>query len=258
MRLFLAMVIGLGVASCAKQKAEFKTGIWRGVIELQGQQLPFNFEVIKDTSYKVYLKNAGERLLLDEVTLSGDTVNMVLHIFDAELRAKINGDELSGYYVKNFEKDYRLPFHAKFGKAFRFEKVSKEASVDFSGKYAVRFIHDKDTAISVGVFSQHGNHIEGTFLNQDGDYRYLEGSVVNGKMWLSTFDGHHAYLFSATRHDKILSGDYWSGKGRHETWIGTADENAALPDLESLTYFQLHGRNQIPHTMVQAKRQPGC
>ena len=52
------LVLSLSIfilASCSKS-AEFKTGNWRGVIELQGKQLPFNFEVVKeDGKYKVYL-----------------------------------------------------------------------------------------------------------------------------------------------------------------------------------------------------------
>ena len=240
MRLLPALALVLGLTACNTQTATLKTGIWRGVIEMQGQQLPFNFEVRQDSSgYKVYLKNAGEKLLLDEVSIVGDTVNMVLHIFDAALKAKINGGELSGYFVKNFEKNYRLPFHATWGDDFRFKKVSDHTSVDFSGKYAVKFIFGKDTTSSVGIFRQKGSYVEGTFLNMDGDYRYLEGNVVDGKMMLSTFDGHHAYIFSATKINKTtLTGDYWSGKAHHETWVGVENENAEPPDGESLTYLK--------------------
>jgi len=54
------------------------------------------------------------------------------------------------------------------------------ACPDFSGKYAVQWVHEKDTTASVAIFRQHGNYVEGTFLNPDGDYRYLEGNVVDG------------------------------------------------------------------------------
>ena len=211
---------------------------------MQGQKLPFNFEVARtgktdSAGYKVYLKNAGEKLTLDEVRLDRDTVRMVLHIFDAELVARVSDGELTGYYVKNFERNYRLPFHATWGEDFRFAKKSKSACTHFTGKYSVRFVHDKDTTVSVCIFRQDGNYVEGTFLNPDGDFRYLEGNVVDDKMWLSTFDGHHAYIFSATRKDKTtLIGDYWSGKAHHESWMGIENENAGLPDPESLTYLK--------------------
>ena len=250
MRLLIVLAIVLGMASCTTQKAELKSGIWRGVIAMQGQQLPFNFEVVSydtgalgskntSTGYKVYLKNAGEKLLLDEVSFSRDTVTMVLHIFDAELRAKVNGGELTGYYIKNFEKNYRLPFRATWGDDYRFAKANPQANVDFTGKYSVTFSNGQDTRVSVGIFRQNGNYVEGTFLNPSGDYRYLEGNVAGDKMWLSTFDGDHAYIFSGIRKNKTtLTGDYWSGKTRHETWVGVENENAALPDLESLTFLK--------------------
>ena len=181
---------------------------------MQGQQLPFNFEVAKvGSGYNVYLKNGGEKLLLDEVNMIQDTVRIVLHIFDAELRAKIDGGALTGFFIKNSEKDYRLPFRATWGDDYRFLKMTDQSAADFTGTYAVKFVHEKDTTVSVGIFKQKGNYVEGTFLNPDGDYRYLEGNVVDGKMWLSTFDGHHAYIFSAIKkNENILVGDYWSGK----------------------------------------------
>ncbi len=240
MRLLFVLAFWLVFSSCTSQKAELKTGIWRGVIEMQGQRLPFNFELIKeDSMYKVFLRNGKEKLLLDEVSVNQDSVKMVLHIFDAELRAKIGNGVLSGYYIRNFIKDYRLPFRAMWGDDFRFEKVSEKAGADFAGKYAVQFVHEKDTTASVGIFVQRGNYVEGTFLNTDGDYRYLEGNVVDGKMWLSTFDGHHLYIFSAIKKgDGTLVGDYWSGKAWHQTWTGVLNDHATLQDAESLTYLK--------------------
>ena len=240
MRLLLVLALWLVVDSCTLQKTELRAGIWRGVIEMQGQQLPFNFEVVKVASgYNIYLKNGAEKLLLDEVNVIQDTVSIVLHIFDAELRAKMDGGELTGFFIKNTEKNYRLPFRATLGDDYRFEKVNDQSAADFTGTFAVKFVHERDTAVSVGIFKQKGNYAEGTFLNPDGDYRYLEGNVVDGKMWLSTFDGHHAYIFSAVgKNENTLVGDYWSGKTYHASWTGMRDEHAALPDPESLTYLK--------------------
>jgi thiol-disulfide isomerase/thioredoxin len=240
MRIWLLLTLWLAFDSCTSQKPELKTGVWRGLIEMQGQQLPFNFEVVKtDSGFNAYLKNGTEKIVLDEVSVIGDSLKMVLHIFDAELKAKIGDDRLSGYYNRNFIMDYRLPFHATWGDNFRFEKVTDAETTDFSGKYAVQFVHEKDTTSSVGIFKQHGSYAEGTFLNPDGDYRYLEGNIVNGKLWLSAFDGHHAYIFTAMkRKDNTLAGDYWSGKTWHQTWSGVPNDKAALPDADSITYLK--------------------
>ena len=121
----MAGLVSLLLAACKKDSEDvnlLKTGQWRGVIEIQDQDLPVNFEVIRDEKggYDAYLLNADERLLLDEVNVNGDSVDMILHIFDANIKAKISGDSLEGVFVKNYENDYRLPFRAGHGQDFRF------------------------------------------------------------------------------------------------------------------------------------------
>lgn len=227
--------------SCSRGPAELKPGVWRGVIQLQGQELPFTFEVENQgSSYRVYLRNASEKLTLDEVSIMADSVKMVLHIFDAELRAKINGNSLDGFYFKNYDTSFKLPFTASFGDDFRFAETIDKTTTDFSGKYGVVFVSDKnDTTLSIGIFNQKGNHVEGTFLTPVGDYRYLEGNVVDDKLYLSTFDGNHAFLFTAAKNDQgYLIGDYWSGKSAHETWTGVRNDNATIPNAEALTYLK--------------------
>ncbi len=126
---FLALIALL--ASCSKTPELPKTGIWRAVLKLQGQQLPFNLDVVKDTtgSVDVYMINAGERLLLDEVSLERDSVRINLHMFDAQLRVKNFGDSLSGYFELNYTAGYRIPFKAAFGQDFRFTARDKAASM---------------------------------------------------------------------------------------------------------------------------------
>jgi thiol-disulfide isomerase/thioredoxin len=219
-----------------------KTGIWRGTIEIQGQQLPFNFELITDADggYDIYLRNAGERLLLDEIAIGNDSVNIGLHIFDANIKAAIHGDTLQGEFIKNYEKDYNIPFLAVYGQAFRFEKPKDTVNIpDFTGKYSVNFINEGDTTKAVGIFSQVRDSVTGTFLTETGDYRYLQGNVNNGMMQLSTFDGNHAYIFTASKQaNGNLMGEFYSGKTHMEFWEAEKNENAALAHPESLTYLK--------------------
>ncbi len=245
MRRYLVVITTLALAACGKKTETtdmLKTGMWRATIEIQGQQLPFNFELTKDNDggYDIYIRNADERLLLDEVNVTGDSVNIGLHIFDANIKAAIKGDTLQGEFIKNYEKDFNIPFTAVYGQTFRFEKVKDQKDVpDFSGKYAVTFTHEFDTTKAVGIFKQQGDSVTGTFLTPTGDYRYLQGNVVNGLMQLSTFDGNHAYIFRATKkEDGSLTGEFISGKNHMEFWEGIKDENASLPDPESLTYLK--------------------
>ncbi len=239
MRLLTPIVLGMLFYGCSTQTPpSLQTGWWRGEITLQGQKLPFNFEVSEAAGkYRASLKNLDERLTLDDVGFEDDSVIFRMHIFDAELKAKISGDSLVGFYIKNFEKNYRLPFKAAAGQDFRFGKVSA-STPDFSGKYSVFFSNPEESTVAVGIFNQTGNGLEGTFITPTGDYRYLEGNVENGQLNLSTFDGHHAFLFTATQSGDTLHGDYWSGKSFHQQWIGIKDDQAQLPDAESLTFLK--------------------
>src|SRR5688572_27044597 len=149
-RIGIALVVAGLMAGClAKKEAtvRLKTGNWRAIVQIQGQDLPFNLEIVKDSAdgFDAYLRNAGEQLLLDEVTVKNDTVSIELHVFDATIKAQIMGDELRGQFIKNFESDYRLPFSAEYGKTYRFQRgKASENAPDFTGKYAVTFIHEAD------------------------------------------------------------------------------------------------------------------
>jgi thiol-disulfide isomerase/thioredoxin len=237
--IILTMFIAASLVACQSEKKELKSGTWRGIIHLQEQELPFTFTVSNDSGkYKAVLHNASEEILLDEIKITGDTVEMMLHIFDASLKARIDGDKLSGTFVKYYAPQANMPFTATYGDEYRFAPAGESSSVDVSGKYQVVFKTEKDTYPSVGLFEQKGNQVTGSFLVSNGDYRFLEGSIVDGKLKLSGFDGNHAYLFIASVRSDSLVGDYYSGKSSHETWTAMKNDQAVMPDAESLTYLK--------------------
>ena len=84
----------------------------------------------------------------------------------------------------------------------------------------------------MGEFKQTGNKVTGTFLTTTGDYRYLEGAVNGSKLYLSCFDGGHAYLFTADVKDSI---NLANGKFGNDTWAAIKNAKAILPDAYSLT-----------------------
>jgi thiol-disulfide isomerase/thioredoxin len=233
------------LAGClAKEKGSnpLKTGTWRAVLDIQGHPLPFGLEITKDSSggYDASIRNAEERLMLDEISVTGDSIAINLHIFDAVIKATIGDDTLKGVFIKNYDPGFNFPFQAVYGQTYRFEKDHTASNPpDFSGKYSVTFVHEKDTTPAVGVFHQYGDSVTGTFLTPTGDYRYLQGNVVHDTLKLSAFDGNHAFLFIAVkRDDHTLAGDYYSGRARYETWVAEKNDQAGLPDAESLTYLK--------------------
>ncbi|MBL7850920.1 MAG: TlpA family protein disulfide reductase [Cyclobacteriaceae bacterium] len=244
--------------SCQSPAPDLKTGTWRGVIGIQGKELPFTFDVEKSgDSYRAYLKNVSEKILLDEITFRGDSVYMTLHVFDADLRARVEGDKLTGTFYKKYAPDFSMPFTATFGDDYRFVKnTDEQVTPDFSGTYQLEFKPDKDPAYpSVGVFEQRGNHLTGTFLTPMGDYRFIEGNVVDGQLLLSTFDGNHAFLFTATLSGDSLRGDYYSGKSAHEVFYGVKNPDARMPDPESLTFLK-EGYDRIDFSFPDLQGNP--
>lgn len=261
-RLWLLTSISILVLSCSIERNASqhpKAGMYRATLTLQNQLLPFNFELTKDSngSFDVYLRNADERLLLDEVSTREDSLFITLHVFDAIIKARVQGDSLTGVFIKNSVADYIIPFKAVYGQAYRFApSTSQKPATDFSGKYSVTFLHEQDTTPAIGIFQQQGDSVTGTFLTPTGDYRYLEGNIINETMHLSTFDGNHAYVFTATKQpDGTLKGDYRSGKSWFETWTGIPNENATLPDAELLTYLK-EGYDKIDFTFPDVNNKP--
>lgn len=217
-------------------------GMWRATLEFQEEYLPFNFELTQDPSgsYKIYIINARERLLLDEVFIKGDSVTIPMHIFEASFRTVWKDGKLSGQFVKHLDPSNPIPFEAVPGQQYRFETAGNSTpTVDFSGKYRVQFFNVKDTTDAIGVFLQRKDSVTGTFLTATGDYRYLQGNVINDTLHLSAFDGNHAYLFKAfmTSPDKI-DGIFYSGRTQKKNWSGVKDDAAALPDAYKMTYLK--------------------
>lgn len=225
------------LSSCSKKNSPSpRTGDWRGIIQTQGQEIPFNFEIDSTMNgYLVSIRNAEEKIALDEIRIDEDTITMVMHIFDAELRARIHGDSMTGWFIKNYESGYRLPFAAKAGQSYRFVPSSSDTT-SFAGTYATTFTNETDTTQAVAIFRQNGSTVHGTFLTPTGDYRFIEGQVVDGKLNLSVLDGNHLYLFTAEKKSAdVLQGTWWSGRSWKQDWIAHKDPAAQLPEATTLT-----------------------
>ena len=109
----------------------------------------------------------------------------------------------------------------------------------YEGKWEVTFSpQTKDSSKAIGVFthSNGSSYVTGTFLTETGDYRYLDGMMYNGMLYLSCFDGSHAYLFTAENNNaEITNGHFYSGTAWEEPWIGKRNDAFKLNDPETIT-----------------------
>jgi peroxiredoxin len=224
----------------ASAQTKLKTGIWRGALTTKsGTEIPFNFDV-KDTAGKQQLAiiNGAERFKVTDVTSQGDSVFIHMPLFNSEFKLKLTGDKLAGAWVKHLaNQDVLTPFAAEPNTTWRFLKNPEKPAFNVGGRWSAIIGEGEGADTTVGEFKQAGAKLTGTFLTTTGDYRYLEGIVAGNKLYLSCFDGGHAYTFTATvKDDKtITDGKFYAGYSASQSWAAVKDAYAKLPDAYSLT-----------------------
>lgn len=216
-------------------------GIWRAVLLLPAGELPFTLEVKETKAVPViYIKNGDEKIEVNDITTKGDSVFIKLPVFDSEIKAKISEKLMSGEWINYSRKtNQSIPFRAEYGLNYRFQKESK-ATVQLPEKWEVHFSPaTKDSSFAIGLFKQAGSGLTGTFLTTTGDYRFLEGCVDKDSLFLSCFDGAHAYLFKAKiENGSKITGKYYSGNHWEEPWEAFINDKAELPDAYSITFLK--------------------
>ncbi len=263
-------------SSCLEVSNEFDgpaPGIWRAVLQLdpdfitnnkKGEplpekmnmkfkdinttQLPFNFEVVyhNETDISIKILNAEEEILVEDIVIgrdrktAKDTILIDFPIYESSIKAIYQGNIMQGDWIVHSKEDYRIPFKAYYGKQHRFTVNTKTPAADLSGKWKVTFTDSGDPYMAIGEFKQDGNDLSGTFITETGDYRFLEGTVQDKKMYLSCFDGSHAFLFEAKLNEDNtqLIGRFKSGKHYTATWEAVKDESFTLKDANTLTYLK--------------------
>lgn len=228
--------------------------MWRATLKTSSAaEIPFNFELLDsaDTKY-INIINGKERFRVDEISFTSDSVFIQMPLFDSEIRAKNKGGILTGHWIKHLaDSNSVMEFNAKAGEDWRFFKANKNSSSNIAGRWSATFtsLDSADTTIAVGEFREENDRLSGTFLTSTGDYRFLEGTVSDNKLYLSCFDGGNAYLFTANiqNDSTIIDGKFYSGFSGIENWRASKDEKATLPDAYSLTALK-KGFNKIDFT----------
>lgn len=242
---------------CIEPAGEFSAippGPWRATLQLSSTSigdrafeersngfLPFNFEVVYDSEEEFHIEiiNGAERIRLDDIEfgrdryIQKDTIRIEFPAYGSYISAKYEEDAIEGmWYAPDRGDDYAVPFRALHGNDKRFMQIDTPV-VDISGTWAVTFAIERDDPYeAIGIFEQDENGIvTGTFRTATGDYRFLEGKMSDNRLFLSVFDGSHAYLFEAKYlEDGTLSGIYRSGNHYKTYWEARRDPTAQLPD----------------------------
>jgi len=239
--LFLFLLTGLSACE-NKTNHELEQGIWRATLmTTSGAVIPFNFEVIDSANQKFLdVINGNERFRVNEISTVSDSIFIQMPLFDSEIRVKIRNGSLNGQWIKHFaDSSEIMMFEAKKGYSWRFFKANTKPEFVVSGRWSAAFNDTKTGNVvqAIAEFAQKDGRIFGTFLTSTGDYRFLEGTVSDDKIYLSCFDGSHAYLFTGKILNKnsIVDGLFYSGLSSVKTWTAKRDDTAILPDAYSIT-----------------------
>ncbi len=224
------------------KKNSLQSGTWQGILHRSdNKNIAFNFTVAKEGNKPVlYIHNGSERLLVDSVRLSGDSLRIQMPFFASRFAIKIKDDgNLEGSYIKSYgARQMTMPFTATHGIGYRYQTTAKPL-YNVSGKWQATFAGmDSLSALAIGEFTQNSKSIvTGTFRTSAGDYRYLEGNINGDSLLLSGFDGGHAILFAAKIKNAttLTNGMLYSGLTATEKWDAVKNNKAGLPDSYGIT-----------------------
>ena len=271
----LLALLAVGITACTfvqPRYAAVPPGPYRGILELEYNPivpnpkgapipekvdlefdevtegvLPFNFDVVyeTDTTLRIEIHNGEETITVPSKDIiwgrdqqaGRDTIRINFPVYDSYISAYHEENVMEGVWIKNYS-DARIPFKAYFGKDHRFTTLRKEPVADVSGSWAVTFGKPGEEPYpGIAEFRQNGNYLTGTFRTETGDYRYLEGTVQADRLYLSVFDGSHAFLFEARILDDgaALEGTFRSGRAYLTGWTARRDADAELADPDAMT-----------------------
>lgn len=241
MRYIFGLLV-LGLLICCKDDTkdnnQLELGTYRAWLPIQdNQEIPFIFKVESKNELKIV--NAEETIVVDEIEYKNDSVYINLPVFKDCLVAKItNKNNLSGYYVSP-DRERKVPFQAIHNDSVRFG-TGTGAGYNIEGIWETVFSKgvEGDEYFAKGIFKQEGQKVTGTFRTTTGDYRYLEGVLDGTRLKLSTFDGAHAFYFTAKVTDSTMEGTFYSGNHWKEPFEAKRNENYELPSASTLTYLK--------------------
>ncbi len=256
----------ISISSCVEPLSTFDKlppGVWRGVLLLDRKpviaygddrdveknfdvdsELPFNFEIVYEGSemYAI-LYNADERIKTEniifgrDISTGKDTVIINFSVYDTSIEAIYEDGVMEGDWIVHYKENYRIPFKATHGNSKRFDFTNRQDYANIDGSWKVTFGIDTDKPfLAQGIFTQNMDTIKGTFLTETGDYRYLEGKIFKNKMYLSAFDGAHAFLFTGkVLENGDITGTFKSGSQYTVDWQAERSDDFSLSDPFNLT-----------------------
>ena len=182
-------------AGCWRKSAD-PVGFWRGTItNNSGEIVDFTLEVKRDGEKIIgELVNGDERTTSTLGSFEGNKLKLTYDFYDARLDATIDGDHLQGTFERQWQKQIlKRELHAMRS---RMVKQSNAATI-LSGEWVMSVGQEPKLSYWRAAFQQKGGEVSGTIIPVSGDWGTMTGSVENGELRLSRFDGINCRVFRA-------------------------------------------------------------
>ncbi|MFN8776911.1 MAG: TlpA disulfide reductase family protein [Flavobacteriales bacterium] len=239
------ILVLLAIIACRSSSAEpdphIRPGLWLLEFDLSssGRDVIIPITMLVDSSGGIAIQNSVEVIALDSLQWRDRSLKAKFPFFQTYLLAEFLSDTSAAGVFRDPTRsaDYAIPFTGSW----------KQAGQTDAGALVERRIYDatfssRDTAAShkaVGVFEFLERRVQGTFLTETGDYRYLSGNRTGDSLWLSCLDGSHLFYFTGTlRGDSMVDGQFFSGIHWTEPWEAVLNASAELRDPDSLTFIR--------------------
>ena len=113
--LSIVLIIGCAGPRQEGSSSNVKTGAWLLNLDLNGNSLPVNMELIKTgDDYDVTFYNGPEEILVEDVYLFGDSIEMTMPMYDSKFNGRLMNDGTIAGNWTNFLKGpkYVVAFEA--------------------------------------------------------------------------------------------------------------------------------------------------
>jgi len=186
------------MAACQPKTVD-PVGVWQGKIRNKsGEDVMFTLNVRREGDKLVgALVNGKDETVSTAGSLDGSKLKFQYDFYDAELLAEIDGDNLTGTFVRQWQKQsLKRELQAR-----RVDSSAKSASgnsnEDLSGQWVMKVGEAPKQSYWRAAFSQQGSEINGTIIPLSGDWGEMTGSLENGELRLNRFDGINCRVFRA-------------------------------------------------------------
>jgi peroxiredoxin len=206
-------------------------GQWRVSFDAHpGGPLPFTLDVREGkTGPQAWLVNAPERLKVEQVQVTGDSITLIFPSYNSKLELKAAGnDTLSGTAtVLRATGTVTLAARAQRG-SWRFTPTAVKPAGNVTGRWNLTYGDNKVKGLV--LLKQVGSQVSGTVQLPTGDMRYLSGELNGTQLKLSTFDGSFTNLWTGTLVGDTLKGAQFAATSRPtgNAWEAKKERQATM------------------------------